>query len=167
MFRSAIAGTHALPKDTSIPHANPRKELDKTIVNDETNLSDYWPQQVAAEDKLMFIRPGVQHKLIRQLRQGIVRQTAILDLHGKTVDEARDAVNIFLQYAKQRRCRCVRIIHGKGLRNKPNPPLLKNYVNGWLQQYPYVLAFCSTLPKDGGNGALYVLLKQGKDNADK
>ncbi|MGY8862749.1 MAG: Smr/MutS family protein, partial [Pseudomonadales bacterium] len=38
--------------------------------------------------------------------------------------------------------------------------IIKSHVNHWLQQLDAVLAFTSALPKDGGTGALYVLLKK-------
>jgi DNA-nicking Smr family endonuclease len=56
-------------------------------------------------------------------------------------------------------CRCVQIVHGKGYNSPGNQPVLKNDINLWLRQHQDVLAFCSTPPKAGGTGALYVLLK--------
>ncbi|EXJ09223.1 Smr domain protein [Nitrincola nitratireducens] len=41
--------------------------------------------------------------------------------------------------------------------------MIKSCVNDWLQQIPQVLAFTSAQPKDGGTGAVYVLLKRNKD----
>ena len=52
----------------------------------------------------------------------------------------------------------IKIVHGKGLQN--GQPLIKTCVNGWLRQIPQVLAFVSALPRDGGTGAAYVLLKK-------
>jgi len=66
----------------------------------------------------------------------------------------------FLEENSTKHIYCVQIIHGKGLSNQTQPPLLKNQVNRWLRCHPAVLAFCSAQPKDGGTGALYVLLKQ-------
>ena len=50
-------------------------------------------------------------------------------------------------------------MHGKGLRSGPAGPVLKNSVQHWLSQWDEVLAFVSAQPRDGGSGALYVLLK--------
>lgn len=52
----------------------------------------------------------------------------------------------------------VKIVHGKGAHT--GQTLLKTYVNGWLPQLPDVLAFVSALPRDGGAGAVYVLLRR-------
>jgi DNA-nicking Smr family endonuclease len=54
------------------------------------------------------------------------------------------------------------VIHGKAFSQSGQQPVLKSYVNDWLRQLPQVLAFCSAQPKDGGSGALYILIKQIK-----
>ena len=55
--------------------------------------------------------------------------------------------------------RCVRVIHGKGLRSNNREPVLKTKVKHWLTQRVEVLAYCQARPADGGGGALLVLLK--------
>jgi len=37
---------------------------------------------------------------------------------------------------------------------------IKSHVNTWLRQHPQVLGFTSCLPRHGGTGALYVVLKR-------
>jgi len=39
-------------------------------------------------------------------------------------------------------------------------PMIKSHVNTWLRQHPQVLGFTSCLPRHGGTGALYVMLKR-------
>jgi DNA-nicking Smr family endonuclease len=55
---------------------------------------------------------------------------------------------------------CVRIVHGKGLHSDSGVPVLKNLVDRVLRQRADVLAFHSTPPAQGGNGAVLVLLKR-------
>ena len=55
--------------------------------------------------------------------------------------------------------RCVRIVHGKGLRSKNRQPVLKSKVAHWLMQRDEILAFCQARPTEGGGGAVVVLLK--------
>jgi DNA-nicking Smr family endonuclease len=62
--------------------------------------------------------------------------------------------------------RCVRIIHGKGLRSKNREPVLKFKVANWLMQRDEILAFCQARPSDGGGGAVAVLLKGGGRKTD-
>ncbi len=44
----------------------------------------------------------------------------------------------------------------------PRGGMLKGVTCAHLKRHPAVQAFCSALPRDGGNGALYVLLKRGR-----
>ncbi|MFP4155007.1 MAG: Smr/MutS family protein [Halothiobacillaceae bacterium] len=111
-------------------------------------------------ETLTYLRPGIQTNTLRKLRRGTFAIGASLDLHGMTVEEARQEIAAFL--AEQRRCahRCVRIVHGKGNRSAHRGPVLKRMVNRWLPQRDDVLAFCSAPAHDGGTGAIYVLLKR-------
>ena len=52
----------------------------------------------------------------------------------------------------------VKVVHGKGHIN--GQALLKTAVNGWLRQMPEVLAFSSADARNGGTGAVMVLLKR-------
>jgi DNA-nicking Smr family endonuclease len=108
---------------------------------------------------LEFMRPGVQRTLFKQLRTGKLAIESHLDLHGMTRDAARIQLQQFLQLALQQHCKVVCIVHGKGYHSEDGRPVLKAMVNKWLQDLPEVLAFSSALPKDGGSGAVYALLK--------
>jgi DNA-nicking Smr family endonuclease len=81
-----------------------------------------------------------------------------IDLHGLTVAEAKQALRQFLIAALEARVRCVRIIHGKGLRSGHRGPVLKSAVSAVLRRSGAVLAYVSARPVDGGTGAVYVLL---------
>jgi len=163
-FEESIKGARRLKQPTKVQfNQKPKPILKKKIELPEEPInfefSDHLRETIHAEDKLFFARPGLQHKLLRQLRQGQIRQSAALDLHGLTVNEAREELSHFLDHCVNNHYRCVRIIHGKGHLRSLDPPILKNQVNNWLQQYPSVLAFCSAQKRDGGTGALYILLK--------
>lgn len=114
---------------------------------------------VGSEDRLFFSRPGLQNKRIKQLTRGNIRQSDYLDLHQMTVEQARRAVLNFLLQSREQSYICVRIIHGKGKLNQSGAKL-KNHVYCWLMQIPWVLAFSSAQARDGGAGALYVLLRR-------
>ena len=86
-----------------------------------------------------------------------------LDLHGLTVEEARPALGEFLARCVRRGLRCVRVIHGKGLRSRNREPVLKRRVAGWLMHREDVLAFCQARGPDGGGGAVVVLLRGAKE----
>ena len=105
---------------------------------------------------LFFARTGLQQKNIKKLRQGKMPIAARLDLHGMTIPEAEDALEEFLLMCQQEELRSVLIIHGKGA------GIIKNAINTWLRDYPDTLAFSSAKPKDGGLGAVYLLLRKPK-----
>ena len=110
-------------------------------------------------DFLDFRRPGIQHRLYRDLQRGVLEPEATLDLHGMRVEDARRALSRFLDQSLQARRRCVRIIHGKG-KGSGGQLVIKQRVNQWLPQREEVLAFCSAPRWDGGTGAAYVLLSR-------
>lgn len=117
------------------------------------------PLETETGEELSFIRPGLQHRLLRKLRRGHFSIGAELDLHGMTVALAQVELTIFLKQAQARGVRCVRIIHGKGLRSRQGRPVLKFKLERWLRLREEVIAFSSARPVDGGTGAVYVLLK--------
>ena len=96
--------------------------------------------------------------MIRNLRKGQYNAEAVLDLHGKTIEEAREILGHFLLNCQRKGIRHVIIIHGKG--RSHSKPIIKNKLNHWLCQTEHVLAFCSATAQDGGTGALYILLRR-------
>ena len=77
-----------------------------------------------------------------------------------TVEKAREQLWDFIAEAIRLEVRCVRVTHGKAARLDGKRPLIKSHVNTWLRQHPQVLGFTSCLPRHGGTGALYVVLKR-------
>ena len=115
--------------------------------------------EVETHEFLEFARPGVQRRVVSELQRGAMEVQLEVDLHGLTVELARRTLDAFLAECAHRRVRCARIIHGKGSSTSGRPPVLKQKVNYWLRLYDQVLAFCSATRRDGGTGAVYVLLR--------
>lgn len=115
--------------------------------------------EIETGEVLDFARPGVQRRLMHDLRRGYLEIGAELDLHGLTVRDARGNLDRFLAACQERGVRCARIIHGKGYGSKERQPVLKRKLNLWLRQREEVLAFTSAPRHDGGTGAAYVLLR--------
>ena len=130
---------------------------DDNMLSDPVDLRD-----AAVEDVLFFARAGIQQKEQKKLRRGELPIEEELDLHGYTVNEAKTAIQDFLYECKRQHIRYIRIIHGKGYRSDQKIPVLKTHVAYWLPQIKDVLAFSSALPKDGGTGAIYVILKSSR-----
>ncbi|MEO8507847.1 MAG: Smr/MutS family protein, partial [Betaproteobacteria bacterium] len=111
------------------------------------------------EQEQTFVRKGLPPDLAGKLRRGHWSVQAELDLHGSTVDEAHDALSDFIVAARDRRLRCVRVIHGKGLTSPGKEPVLKGKVRRWLAHWDEVLAYAEAPRHAGGGGAVLVLLK--------
>ena len=101
---------------------------------------------------------GLQIKLQRKIRQGAIRPQASIDLHGCRQDEARRALQEFLEDSLQRRYRMLLVIHGQGYRSQSDA-VLKPLVQRWLSQQSAVLAWCPAQARDGAAGASYVYLR--------
>lgn len=116
-------------------------------------------KQLDPFDMLTFARPGVQHGVFKNLRQGKYEIQSALDLHGKTVEQSRQAVWAFIKDCNKQGVRCGIITHGKG-HGRQEPAKLKSCVNHWLPQIESVLAFHSAQKQHGGLGATYILFKK-------
>lgn len=114
---------------------------------------------VASQAVLSYRIATLQHKVFEDLKAGNLRWFEAVDLHGCTIEEARMAVLQIIQIAKDENQNVLKIVHGKG----PDA-ILKTYVNGWLRQHRDVLAFVSAPEKQGGTGAVLVLLKRTEKN---
>ena len=111
------------------------------------------------DDQLSFRRPGIGVEITRRLRAGHWSIQRQLDLHGLRIDEAREALGLFIRQSYKSGMRCVRVVHGKGLGSPGKTPVLKGRVQRWLVQKNEVLAFVQARPAEGGAGALVVLLQ--------
>jgi DNA-nicking Smr family endonuclease len=125
----------------------------------EAERVDLSESEVVTGELLEFSRPGVQERLMRDLRCGAIAPDLEVDLHGLTVSYAHETLDDFFRECARRQVRCARIIHGKGRRSDERQPVLKQKVNYWLRLREEVLAFCSATRRDGGTGAVYVLLR--------
>jgi DNA-nicking Smr family endonuclease len=164
LFREAVRNVRPLATRAAAPRppkARPRARFaraDRAAVLRESLAGDNADPQLAGGDELVFHRPQVQIAVLRRLRRGEYRVQREIDLHGLTVAEAKQALRQFLIAALEARVRCVRVVHGKGLRSGPRGPVLKITVSSVLRRTGAVLAYVSARRVDGGSGALYVLL---------
>ena len=134
---------------------------------DFTSVSDDYVEMVRPLDILSFKRAGIQDGVFRKFRLGEYTIEGHLDLHRKTVVEARTEVFSFIREAMSYDLRTVMILHGKGERNIEQPAKLKSYVAKWLKEVPDVMAYHSAQKKHGGTGAVYVLLRKSERLKEK
>lgn len=125
----------------------------------EYYLSDMIIETVLSETILSYSQPSLSPQRFKALTKGQIPWEARLDLHGLKSEKAREMLCQFIQTQAEQDKRCLLIIHGKG-GIQGAPPVIKNLLNRWLPQINEVIAFHSALPRDGGSGAIYVLLKR-------
>ncbi len=154
------------PVERRTPAPQPRPHDERAPLTD--SLSDHITSDIGTDsgDPLVYMRNGLSPQTLRKLRRGHWVIDAELDLHGHTTIEARESLVQFLTGCLGRGARCVRIIHGRGLRSKNSAPVLKTKVANWLIQRNEVLAFCQARQGDGGAGAVMVLLKADAEKRD-
>lgn len=166
LFRQAMRGVAPLKPDNRIRRKPaPKKPPSRRDDHGEPDLSGFTDNtfEQTCPERLYFERPGgAQKSVLKKLRAGELPIDSTLDLHGLTVDQAREQLIDFIEECRQFDYRHVIIIHGKGFRSQ-SKPVIKPMVNRWLRQSDQVLAFCSAQPKDGGTGAVYVLLRRSSD----
>ncbi len=106
--------------------------------------------------------PGLDRRTQTKMRRGQVDIEARIDLHGMTQAQAHRELGGFLFDSQAMGRRSVLVITGKGAGGEG---VLREAVPRWLNEGDnrrMVRAFSHAAPKDGGEGALYVLLKKLK-----
>ena len=108
-------------------------------------------------------RVDVPPDFVRRLRRGGFPIDGSLDLHGRSAAESRELLATFLRDKRARGERCVLVIHGKGEHSPGGVAILRGEISAWLSQGApsvHVAAFASALEADGGDVAVYVLLRR-------
>lgn len=106
-----------------------------------------------------WTNPDYASLIKEHLQEGRFSVQAFLDLHGCTVPEAEEELDAFLHDAFTKALRCVKIIHGRGLRSIKGPRIKQAVIRRLLGRYRKdIIAYTSARQCDGGLGALYVLL---------
>lgn len=174
LFRDAVADVQPVRVSARAMLEKPRpKPIPNQLLRDDREvlkeaLSDPLPgsDEFETSETSVFVRPGLPKNVARRLRNGYWSVRLELDLHGHTADEARTELVEFIHRARNQGERCVRIIHGKGLRSQSGEPVLKQKVRHWLTQKDEILAFVEAAPAGGGAGAVVALLKSNTKFGD-
>ena len=110
---------------------------------------------------------GLDARNAQRLKRGKFATQARIDLHGMTQKQANAALIDFVLRAHSQGLRHLLVITGKGL-NKENSGVLKQQIPNWLNMSPLrekILAFDYAQPRDGGMGALYLLLRKNTESS--
>ncbi|NIZ18717.1 Smr/MutS family protein [Entomospira culicis] len=113
-------------------------------------LEIYPPKEKKAEE---YFEPS-RHQKVNN-----VKAERELDLHGMTWLEAQEAMNRFIQRARQDGIIAVRIIHGKGNRSKVEGGVLKQRVYDYLEADKRIKKVKQAGYRDGQSGACYAIIK--------
>jgi DNA-nicking Smr family endonuclease len=112
------------------------------------------------QEYVEWINEDFKGDFTKLLHEGRLSVKDCLDLHGLTSEEAGEAVALFFRESKRKGHKCLKIIHGRGLRS-PRGPVLKGalikHLSGRYRKH--IIAFVTARQCDGGLGALYVLLR--------
>lgn len=122
-------------------------------------LSDNYAPATHDQDDSRYLKAGHGSDILKDLKRGKWMIGASLDLHGATLEDARDRFDRFLTSCLTHDVRCVRIVHGKGYGSRNGDAVLKTTVRRWLTQVDEVIAYTECSEADGGAGAVQVLLK--------
>ncbi|EKO3479207.1 DNA endonuclease SmrA [Vibrio fluvialis] len=160
--------TAELKKNYSVSEAQLAKRQAAVSLSDgdPDYLSIDHAPMIKPDDLIEFKRDGVQDGVYRKLRLGKYPIQARLDLHRKTLKEARDEVVSFLKQCMNMDIRTVMIVHGRGEKSNP-PALMKSFVANWLSQIQDVQCAHSAQRFHGGSGAVYILLKKSADKKNE
>jgi DNA-nicking Smr family endonuclease len=169
LFRRAMSEVREIKEFRGLPvksgGAKPRKkkpDRDSTVVRElEEIVNGARPVILSqTQEYVEWVNPLYRQLVIEKLHAGKFSVKDSVDLHGLTLCEAEAEVEEFLHQAVSRRLRCVKIIHGRGLRSPGGPVLKKALISLLSGKYrKRVMAFVTARQCDGGLGALYILLR--------
>ena len=98
------------------------------------------------------------HSTLKSLQKGKHPIIKVINLRGMQGDSAFDL--LIAEVEQQAQSGCMLVIHGQGLRSTKQTPIIKQLIIDKLPQVPRVIAMATALQKDGGHGAMYILLKR-------
>jgi len=114
--------------------------------------------------------PAIEPKLHRKLRRGRLPIDATLDLHGMHQNEARSALQRFVDARLKRGDRTILVITGKGLKKTgygaiEQSGVLRHMLPLWLREpglAPHIAGWEVSARHHGGEGAYYIRLKRAR-----
>jgi DNA-nicking Smr family endonuclease len=171
IFNDAMAGVKRISRSncpftpasafkTRAPGPNPESDSVQALKNLVSSGAGFvvslTPEYIEGLDNT--VNPAIAQRLHR----GDFTIQGHVDLHGLSVEAARETFDHFIQESIAAGKNAVLVIHGRGL-SSPGEPVLKSKVYQWLTTSPWgkwVVAFTSARLCDGGTGATYVLFRQ-------
>ena len=182
LFRTVMQSTTPLDEETRKRYVDEDPLLDG-VADARPVAKPIWPDQGKPSPRhrppegsasAPSPQEGFDRGTLRQVKQGKLSIDATLDLHGLTQAQAHLRLNRFVQSAALSGKRCILVITGKGSPEaRQSHGFLEGSTRGVLRRMtpiwltarnlaPYVVDYQTALPRDGGDGALYVRLRRQK-----
>ena len=164
LFRAAVGPLRELPPQEPPPRRAPppprahMAAADEAAVMRELLDGTFAAATIEVGEELLHLKDGHSPRLLKRLRRGEFSVQDEIDLHHLRVVEAAELLATFLADSHRAGYRCVKIIHGKGLRSGQRGPVLKALTAHALRRRADVIAFASARANQGGSGATLVLL---------
>ena len=157
------------PPSESASDANDSDDADAKLMRQAVQGAIEFDLELSEEYMRGFVR-GLDSKIFQQLKAGSLSVEGHLDLHGQNAAQALDALLFFMRESYLAGKRVVLVIPGRGRNSPGGLGILRTEIQSWLTREPLrriVLAFCTAQPRDGGTGALYVLLRKIRKSVGK
>ena len=125
-----------------------------TVIKNNINIQELDPKKIPS---------GISASQADKLKKGKIRPEKIIDLHGFTQFRAHSYINEEILKCYKSNIRSLLIITGKKYGKLGAEGVLKKEVPKWLNLSPLkeiILMTSWAIPRDGGEGALYVLLRR-------
>lgn len=113
---------------------------------------------------------GLDPLVIAKMRSGQYSPESYIDLHGLNTEQAYASLLGFIRHSYNQGLRSLIVVTGRGKNSPGGFGVLRQHMQDWLTKDPLkrvVLAFCTAQPRDGGAGALYVMLRKHKKSSGK
>ncbi len=158
-FRSLACAHH--PKKGALRAGTVDPEREALVILGEIVAGQRPMHLPDTQEYVEWLNPAYHDVIILNLHEGRFSVQASLDLHGCTVPEAEAEFDDFVQDAFKKGLRCVKVIHGRGLRSVKGPRLKEAVIKRLAGHFRKdIIAYVTARQCDGGLGALYVLLRK-------
>lgn len=161
----------AAPEGSPASAARPERVAAKQSAQQDDQVRDHLMELVEGAVRFEVLDDGrrlegrrldLSPNALRSLRRGELPVDGQVDLHGLSAEDAKAALTDFLRARRARKDRVVLVIHGRGQHSPAGIGVLRGEIAAWLSQdraSQHVAAFATAQEADGGEGALYVLLR--------
>ena len=164
LFRAAVGPLRRLPPQEPPPLRAPPLPRARISADVEAAVPDALlhgaidASAIESGDELLYLKHGHSPRLLKSLRRSEFSVQDEIDLHHLHAVAAAELLRTFLADSQHAGYRCIKIIHGKGLRSGQRGPVLKALTAHLLRQCAQVIAFAPARTNQGGSGATLVLL---------